>query len=113
MQPNDELSVSGVIQNVVYRQDCFIVSIDLFNFLKNLGADAFIAWKDEIFKPDGTSRGYGHVWVVMNIFGMMIPLETQLFGVPNPLFDYSNPDVLTNDLGIITEEYDRCCAISP
>jgi len=79
MQTNATLSASDIFRNVRYRQDCFKVSIDLFNFLKNIGMDAFVVWNNE------------HVWVVMNVLGAMMPLETQLFGVPS-IFSIS-PDL--------------------
>jgi len=93
MQTNATLSASDIFRNVRYQQDCFKVSIDLFNFLKNIGMDAFVVWNNE------------HVWVVMNVLGAMMPLETQLFGVPSLLFDYSSYDVMTNDHDVIEKEY--------
>jgi len=63
MQTNATLSASDIFRNVRYRQDCFKVSIDLFNFLKNIGMDAFVVWNNE------------HVWVVMNVLGAMMKLN--------------------------------------
>ncbi|MCD6161851.1 MAG: hypothetical protein J7K40_05495 [candidate division Zixibacteria bacterium] len=105
MQTNDELSMPEVIRNAIYQQECFKVSIDLFNFLKNIGMDAFITWKDGYFNDDGTVGEDAHVWVVVNVLGVMIPLETQLFGIPSPIFDYSNYDMMTNDRDVIEKEY--------
>jgi len=102
----DNLSASDVIRNVVHRQDCFKVSIDLWNFLKGCGVDAYIAWVDGFFNGDGTVGEYGHVWVVAKVLVVMIPLETQLFGIPSPFFDYSHPDVMTNDYDTIMSEYE-------
>jgi len=100
----DNLSASDVIRNALHRQDCFKVSIDLWNFLKGCGVDACIAWVDGFFNEDGTVGEYGHVWVVAKIFGVAIPLETQLFGIPSLFFDYSRPDMVTNDYDTIMSE---------
>jgi hypothetical protein len=67
--------------------------------------DAYIAWVDGYFNDDGTVGRHGHVWVVMNVLGVMIPLETQPLAIPSRFLDYLDPDMVTNDMEVIMKEH--------
>jgi len=81
----------ALLRTIRYYNRCAESSWHLYMLLKTLGVEAYIATKD------GDAKEYGHVWVVVKLFGCAFPVETSMLGIPSPFFDYSTPDIVSND----------------
>ena len=86
--------VLGLVSNAaVYdteSHNCHDMSIELHDLLQSVGIESHYAWAQ-------TSSSTGHIWVVVDMRGVGIPIEaTNYAAVPYPeyLQFYFNPDGL-------------------